>query len=103
MLSVQQYKGLPPVVRYNATTYIIFGTINMKELENIDMELNKKYPNSLFKQTFKEKIHGHNFLYINVPKQLYLVNFTEPFITDEELKNFKKAKGEIINEEEDKE
>lgn len=101
MLSVQQFKALPPVVRYNATTYVIFGTINMKELENIDVELNKKYPNKLFKDSFKEKIHGHNFLYINVPKQLYLVNFTEPLITEEELKEFKKSKGEIINDTEE--
>jgi ABC-type dipeptide/oligopeptide/nickel transport system ATPase component len=101
MLSVQQFKALPPVVRYNATTYIIFGTINMKELENIDVELNKKYPNKLFKEMFKEKIHGHNFLYINVPKQLYLVNFTEPLITEEELKKFKKEKGEVINDTEE--
>ena len=96
MLSVQQYKGLPPVVRYNATTYIFFGTINMKELENIDVELNKKYPNKLFKEMFKEKIHGHNFLYINVPKQLYLVNFLEPLISEEELKSFKKEKGASV-------
>ena len=101
MLSVQQFKALPPVVRYNATTYVIFGTINMKELENIDVELNKKYPNKLFKEAFKEKIHGHNFLYINVPKQLYLVNFTEPLISEEELKEFKKSKGEIINDTEE--
>jgi len=98
MLSVQQYKALPPVVRYNATSYIIFGTINMKELENIDVELNKKYPNKLFKEAFKEKIHGHNFLYINIPKQLYLVNFTEPLISKEELTSFKKSKGETIND-----
>ena len=101
MLSVQQFKALPPVVRYNATTYVIFGTINMKELENIDVELNKKYPNKLFKEAFKEKIHGHNFLYINVPKQLYLVNFTEPLISEEELREFKKSKGEIINDTEE--
>lgn len=93
MLSVQQFKSLPPVARYNATTYIIFSTINRKELENIDVELNKKFPNELFKEKFLEKITGYDFLYINVKKQLYLVNFTEPLITDEELNNFNMKKG----------
>lgn len=103
LLSVQQFKALLPVVRYNATTYIIFGTINNKELENIDVELNKKYPNELFKKNFMEKISGFNFLYINVPKQLYLVNFLEPLVSEEELKNYKKDKGMEIKEEPDEE
>lgn len=91
MLSVQHFHGLMPVARFNSTCYVIFSTINRKELENIDMELNKKYPNQLFKQKFLEKIKGYDFLFINVKKQLYLVNFKEPLITDEELKEYEEG------------
>jgi len=98
LISVQQYKSVPPVTRFNSITYIIFSTINRKELENIDMELNKKYPNDLFKEKFLQKVQGYDFLFINVPKQLYLINFKEPLITEEELQNYNKLKGKTINE-----
>lgn len=90
ILSTQQYKALPPLARFNSTIFIIFGSINVAELSNIERELNKKYPPQLFREKFLEKIHGHNFLFINNRGEgEYLINFTTPFITDEELIAFK--------------
>jgi hypothetical protein len=90
LLSVQKFRSIPPVSRYNSTCYIVFGSINRKELVAITEELNKKFPNKLFEDMFLKKITGYNFLYINTKKQEYLINFTEPFITKEEEEEYKK-------------
>lgn len=92
LLSVQKFRSIPPVSRYNSTCYIVFSSINRKELKAITEELNKKYPNTLFEKKFLEKVKGYNFLFINSKKQEYLINFTDPLITDEELKDFSENK-----------
>jgi GTPase SAR1 family protein len=88
LLSVQKFRSIPPVARYNSTCYIVFSSINRKELKAITEELNKKFPNNLFENKFLEKVKGYNFLYINTKKQEYLINFTDPLISEEELKDF---------------
>lgn len=92
ILSTQKFRAIPPVSRYNSMNYIIFSGINNKELKAISEELNKDYPNNLFMNTFKEKIKGYNFLYINVRERKYLINFVEEFITPEDLENYKNSK-----------
>ncbi len=90
----QTYKSLPVLTRFNATCYIILGSVNRKELKNIVEELNKRYDNALFEKMFLEKVYKvpYSFLYINNRTGTYSINFIDEFITKEEEEYWEKHK-----------
>jgi len=71
IISCQDFRSIPNIIRPNASGYVVFKTPNQKEIDKIEYEFGSLFPTfAEFYQTATDKVY--NFLFINLRTlQLY--------------------------------
>lgn len=75
IITSQDFKSIPNIIRANASGYILFKTLNSKEYEKIESEFNSiPHFNDLYKYATEAQ---YNFLFINLRDLNIFHNFTK--------------------------